>query len=242
MRYLDYALNSLTDLLANKPRLKDNVLLPLDLFCNATVKDVMRLVEKLKQEYKPFQPYDDDAVMRKYIARPLLQLSRHADRIMSERARAYLNETANIAKKLEDKVKEEQCKLFLIVLRNLLILYSNYDKGNDYFDLRKSAITYKSVYELCGAQIREIYQWDDYGRDMHNPEEMAEWTIHNGLPVNFSYTVDDPAYKGLKKIWYGNPQIVKKKEITVADCDAVQFYYCAVLTGLNTMLEGSRNG
>ncbi len=244
MLYFDYALNRLSTLLRNKPRLKENVLWPLSLKCNATVEDVFRLAEKLRQQYKAFQPYDDDSVMRGFIFDELRKLSYYTDQIMSDRARVYFSETLNASRRLEDTVDLKQCRLFLIVLRNLLILYSNFDRDNEFFDLQTSTITYRSVSELCAVQIRRIYQRDDYEYDcnMRDPEELADWTIKNGLPVNFSYTVDDPAYKGLKKIWYGNPQIEKNKEITVGDCNVVQYFYCAVLTGLITMLEGSRNG
>lgn len=244
MLYFDYALNRFDALLKTKPRLKETVLWPLSLRCNATVEDVFRLAEKLRQQYKAFQPYDDDSIMRGFVFNELRKLSHYTDQIMSDRARVYYSETVNVARKLDDTVDLKQCRLFLIVLRNLLILYSNYDKNSEYFDLQTSAITYRSVSELCAVQIGRIYQREkyDYGCNMHDQEELADWTIKNGLPVSFSYTVDDPAYKGLKKMWYGNPKIEKNKEITVADCNVVQYFYCAVLTGLITMLEGSRNG
>ena len=244
LQYLDYALNRLKVLIKDKPRLKEKVLWPLSLRCNATVEDIIRLAEQLREQYNAFQPYDDDRVMRRLVFDSLRKLSYYTDQIMSDKARVYYSETVNVAEKLEDIVDRKQCRLFLIVVRNLLILYSNYDTENEFFDLQTTAINFKSVSELCAIQINLIYQRKDYdyGCNMYDPEELAKWTIRNGLPVSFSYTVDDPAYKGLKKLWYGNPQIEKSKEITVADCNVVQFFYCAVLTGLITMLEGSRNG
>lgn len=58
LQYLDYELNRIEILLKNRPCLKEKVLWPLSLKCKATVEDIYRMAEKLKQEYKAFQPYD----------------------------------------------------------------------------------------------------------------------------------------------------------------------------------------
>lgn len=244
MIYLEFDLERMKALLKTRPRLQGKVLLPLDVRCDATIEDVVGLVDRLKKEYEAFESYDDDIAMRGFLYSELRKLSELADQNMSDRMIKYLSETVNVAGQIENEKGLMQCRLFSIALRNLLIIYSNYNKNTNYFDLKSRAITYKSVYELCAIQIGGIYQRDkyDYGCDMHNPNELASWTINNGLPIRFPYTVDDPAYKGIDKLLNGYPKIQKYTEIEASDCNIVQFFYCSVLTGLNTMLEGSRNG
>ena len=246
MTYLEFISHVTTNQISNKhdDELNNYSLSPLGICEPYTCQDINKQVDRLIGLYRGFDkmkpPFNSNLV--------LYELLNHYyfnhDRIMrdfcaTEKTMNYYKATKAFYTKIPNITNNvNQNQAYKTVIRNLLILASNFYDCAKQVDLESIDINLNAVGYLCKNQIQDLLDIDR-SVSLKEADRIARYlkTV-GGFPVQRKEYVEDPIKKKqLKYIITGVPMVVNSIEIHLYDCDHAHLFYAIFLTALEEKVE-----